>query len=174
MPPWQIELLDTPRHDRKTFRCGEEDLDRYLAQIARQADKQNTGRTYVAIDLADQGDTAGRRQVAGYFTLAMTAIALEALPQAQRRSLPKQVPAALLARLAVDQRYQGQRLGEYLLINALHQLVAVADKVAAHVIVVDALNQKAKDFYLKYEFIELADDPMHLFLPMETARRLKP
>ena len=52
--------------------------------------------------------------------------------------------------------------------------MAAADKVAAHVIVVDALNQKAEDFYLKYEFNELADDPMHLFLPMEIARRLKP
>jgi GNAT superfamily N-acetyltransferase len=174
VPPWQIEALDKAKHARKFFCCGVNELDRYLTQTARQAANRDTGRTYVAVDLADRSDTDGKRQVAGYFTLAMTSLALESLPQTQQAYLPNPVPAALLARLAVDQRHQGQGLGGYLLINALHRLVEVAEKVAAHAIVVDALNQKAKDFYLKYEFIELTDDPMHLFLPMETARQLKP
>ena len=174
MPPWQIDLLDKARHAREAFSCGERALDLYLTQIARKAGKLGSGSTYVAVDLADPVDTAGKRQVAGYFTLAMTSIDLQTLPEAQRPSLPKQVPAALLARLAVDQRHQGKGLGGYLLINALHRLVEVAEEVAAHAIVVDALNQKAKDFYLKYGFIELTDDPMHLFLPMDTARLLKP
>ena len=174
MPPWQIEALDKARHERRSFCCGVDELDRYLAQTARQAEQLDTGRTFVAVDFADQGDSDGKRQVAGYFTLAMASIDIESLPQAQRRALPNPVPAALLARLAVDQRHQRQGLGEHLLINALHRLVEAANTAAAYAVVVDAMNETAKAFYLEYKFIELTDDPMRLFLPMDTARQLKP
>jgi ribosomal protein S18 acetylase RimI-like enzyme len=116
----------------------------------------------------------GKQQILGYSTTAMFAIARQTLPVELQRGLPDPVPVALLARLAVDQQFQNQGLGRYLLVDALRRIVTASAQVAAHAIVVDAMNAAAKAFYLKYEFIELTNDPMRLFLPLETARQLKP
>lgn len=172
MPSWRIEPLDASRHDRKTFTCGEPALDRYLAETARQAGDLNTGCTFVAVDFAAPSGMTGKQQILGYSTTAMFSINRQALPAERRRGLLDPVPVALLARLAVDQRCQNQGLGRCLLLDALRRIVAVSDQVAAHAIVVDAMNAAAKDFYLKYEFIELTDDPMRLYLLLDTARKL--
>lgn len=173
MPSWRIEPLDTSLHDRKTFACGEPDLDRYLAETARRAGDRNTGSTFVAVDFNAPAGTTGKQQILGYSTTSMFAILREALPVELQRGLPDPIPVALLARLAVDQQFQKQGLGRYLLIDALRRIVAASAQVAAYAIIVDAMSQSAKAFYVKYGFAELTDEPMRLFMPTETARQLK-
>jgi predicted GNAT family N-acyltransferase len=75
--------------------------------------------------------------------------------------------------LATDQSVRGQRLGETLLINALQRALRASEEVASYAVVVDAINEAAKAFYLKYEFIEFQDNNMRLFLPMETIATLR-
>lgn len=168
---WRIEPLARRPHDRESFSCGKPALDAYLKQIARRAAEIDTGRTWVAVDLDEPPAAAGRRAVAGYYTVSMSSIEVSALPSA-RRHLPGQVPAALIGRMAVDRRHQQRGLGRLLLVDALRRIAQASEHVAAHAIVVDAIDDDAKRFYRQYGFEELTDGPLHLFLPLTTARAL--
>lgn len=168
---WRIELLDKKLHLREGFSCGKESLDSYLQQVARNADKVGTGKTLVAVDASAEPNESGKRPILGYYTVAMSSIGLTAMPESHRRGLPPQIPAALLARLAVDQRAQGEGLGRTLLLDALRRILRASLEVPAHAVVLDAEDGDAKSFYLPYGFLELTDDPLHLFLPMESVRK---
>ena len=163
---WLIELLDKAKHLRDGFSCGEESLDSYLKTQARQANESGTGRTWVAVDVSQAPDQTGRRPVLGYYTVAMSSIDISVVPENQRRGLPGQVPAVLLARLAVDETTQGEGLGALLLVDAFHRIAVASEVVSAHAVVVDALTAEARQFYERYGFLELTDNPLHLFLPM--------
>lgn len=171
--PWLVEALDTRRHDRGAFSCGKQQLDEYLKRAARKAQQTDTGRTWVAIDRDAAPDDNGKRPVLGYYTVSMCSVDLTVLPEGRRSGLPRpQVPAALLGRLAVDQSAQGGGLGRALLIDALRRIANAAEDVAAHAVVLHAIDEDAKRFYERYGFLELTDDPLHLFLPMDTVRQL--
>ena len=169
---WQIELLDKSSHARDAFSCGKPDLDEYIKRSARRAQAAGTGGTWVAIDRDALPDANGKRPVLGYYTIAMSSIDLGQLPEEHRRGLPQQVPAALLGRLAVHENAHRQGLGELLLIDALNRIARAAQEVPAHAVVLDAMDEDAKGFYGRYGFQELTDNPLHLFLPMETVRAL--
>ena len=90
-----------------------------------------------------------------------------------RENLPRHpVPVALIGRLAVDNSAQGQRLGETLLIHALRSAQRAARIVGIYAVVVDAIDEAARSFYLKYGFAELTDDHLHLYLPMKAIEKL--
>ncbi len=107
-----------------------------------------------------------REQIAGYYTLASTAIQLGDLPDAIIRKLPKYplIPATLLGRLAVSQDYQGQGLGTFILFDALQK--SKNSEVASMAVVVDAKDEKAKRFYEYHQFSPFAQQPLKLYLPM--------
>lgn len=169
---WRVEPLEKRTHDRDSFTCGKPDLDNYLKQTARRAGEVGTGRTWVVIDPTAPADARGKRSVLGYYTVSMSSIDVEVLPADRRPGLATQVPAALLGRLAVDKRHQGQGLGELLLMDALQRIREAAKNVAAHAVVVDAIDDSAKRFYQKYGFLGLTDNPLHLFLPMASVREV--
>jgi ribosomal protein S18 acetylase RimI-like enzyme len=83
------------------------------------------------------------------------------------------IPVALIGRLAVDNGASGRGVGETLLIHALRSAQQASEIVRLYAVVVDALNQQAKNFYLKYGFNEISDDHLHLYLPMKTIKQLK-
>jgi GNAT superfamily N-acetyltransferase len=88
--------------------------------------------------------------------------------------LPKiAVPVVLLGRLAVDRTVQGQGLGAHLLIDALRRTECLAEAVGIRAVEVDAIDDAARRFYLKFGFGPLADDPNHLFLPLHVIRKLR-
>jgi len=169
---WRIELFDKSSHARDAFICGKADLDNYIKRAARRAQAAGTGGTWVAIDQDAHPDANGRRPVLGYYTIAMSSIDLRKLPEERRSGLPQRVPAALLGRLAVHESAQRQGLGELLLIDALNRIARAALEVPAHAVVLDAMDEDAKGFYERYGFQELTDNPLHLFLPMESVRML--
>lgn len=155
-----IERLTTA-HDLDAFDCGEQPLNNYLRLRALRHQESGYGLTFVAV-----GDTP---RVLGYHTIATCSVDREAIP----RSTPyPRIPAILLARLAVDQAFQGQGLGKALLVDALRRARLASELVGVHAVAVDAMNQNAKDFYLKFDFKQLEDDDLHLYLPMTTIRRL--
>jgi ribosomal protein S18 acetylase RimI-like enzyme len=111
--------------------------------------------------------------VRGYYSISAGAVALENLPEGHRKRLPKYpVPVAHLGRLAVDNSAQGQRLGEFLLVDALRRIQTAADSIGIHAVEVVAIDDAAKGYYLKYGFIELLDDPHHLYISMKAVRKL--
>ncbi len=161
MAKWQVERLERD-HVRDTFACGKPPLDEFIRRLVNQYEKRNLGRTYVAV-------RPGEKQILGYYTLASGSIAFQNLPDTSARKLPRHpVPVILLARLAIDQRVQGQGWGVGLLMDALQTSIGLADTLGIHAVEVDAIDQQAKSFYEKYGFVTLLDNAFHLFLPIAT------
>lgn len=152
-------------HAREAFDCGEPGLNEYLTRYARQNDARGLGRTYVAVP-------EGEDRVVGYYTLSAGGVAFAELPDHLRRRLPRYpIPVAHLGRLATCRSVRGQGLGEALLVDALKRSLRVADELGIMALEVRAKTDQAKAFYEKYGFEALLDDPLHLYLPLATARR---
>ena len=110
--------------------------------------------------------------VDGYYTISSSAIEFQSLPEENQRKLPAYpVPAALIGRLAVDISCQGEGLGTELLVNALLRIVRASSEIGIYTVRVDAIDERAKQFYLKHEFIPFQDSPLSLFLPLKTIKR---
>ncbi len=165
MDDWRVEHLDRS-HERGDFTCGKALLDDFLRSLVSQYEKRGLGRTYVAVRGAE-------KRVYGYYSLATGAIPTSHLPPKVAKKLPKHpVPVILLARLAVDQAAQGQRLGEYLLMDALRVSLGLSEAVGLFAVEVDAIDEQAKRFYEKYGFTPLADSDHHLYLPISTIEQM--
>lgn len=157
-----IEPLSS-KHDRSSFDCGEPSLNTYLKQYARQNDEKGLGRTFVAVE-PDQ------TRIEGYYTISTGAVTFEQVPE----KLPRYpIPVVHLGRLAIDLKSQGKGLGELLLIDALKRAVQASEQLGIYAVEVRALNDSARNFYLKYGFTPLLDDEFHLYLPMKTIRKLR-
>lgn len=155
---WRVEPL-ARQHERSAFSCGVDSLDRYLHTQAGQDQRKRVAATFVACD--------GQR-VIGYYSLAALSVEVGAWPEAVARKLPRypHVPATLLGRLAIDQGVRGQRLGEYLLMDALRRALVASRDVGSVAVVVEAIDQAAAEFYGRYGFRPFPDQPRRLFLPM--------
>lgn len=165
MADWTIEPLDR-RHDRAAFSCGHAPLDAFLRDRVTQYEKRRLGRTFVALP------TGGTR-VVGYATLAAGAVSFGNLPPESSRKLPVHpLPVVLLARVAVDRGFQGMRIGEALLLDALERSLALSEQLGIFAVEVRAIDETAAAFYRRYGFTPLLDDERHLFLPIETVRRV--
>ena len=151
--------------DRKNFDCGIEELNLYLRQFAIPNDKKNIGKTFVAVEESIPAAPLG------YYTVGMAQITVEDIPEKIKRGLPRYpVPAMRIGKLAVDTGQQGKNIGAYLLKEAFLRAVNISSEVALKFVVVDAINKKAMDFYLKYGFIALKEKPLTLLIPVETIK----
>jgi predicted N-acetyltransferase YhbS len=140
---YTTEPLDD-RHDLSHFDSGQPDLDRWLRDHARSAEAHRTSRTFVWLD--DSGS------VVAYYTIAAHLLQRADLPRSIGRGNPDQIPAVLLARLALDRTLHGQGIGGALLADALTQIVAATSVVAARFVVVDAIDEPAASFYERHGF----------------------
>ncbi len=164
MPTWKVDPLGKA-HDRSSFSCGKPSLDKFIRELASQYERRDMGRTFVATSPSEQ-------VVLGYYTLAAGAVAFENLPAQVSHKLPKHViPVVHLGRLAVDQQARGQGLGKFLLMDALNRSQRISENAGIFAVEVYALDDDAREFYLKYGFTSLADDVYHLYLPMKMIRK---
>lgn len=152
-------------HDRKSFDCGVESINRYLQQSARQQSEKRLALTFVLTENADS------LEIIGYYTLLMNTVSCDVIPKA---GLPKGrvAPVVLLAQLGVDRRHQGRGYGKDLLYHALRQSMEAAERVGCLAVVLDAIDEQAVRFHQLRGFEPLADDPRHLWLPMSAIRDL--
>ena len=118
--------------------------------------------------------SADGKTIAGYYTLSQYAIQLDAVPEEILRKPPKypMVPTTLVGRLAVSTEFRGQRLGELLLMDALHRSLALSEQAASAGVIVDAKDESAVSFYRKYGFLDLPKVERRLFSPMGTVAQL--
>lgn len=160
-----------PTDAKSGFSCGKRPLDDYFARHSVANDAASIGRAYVLRRGA--GDPPELPNVLGYYTLSMASAESALVAKVLDTKLPRYpMPVALIGRLAIDQRAQGRRLGEKLLLDALHRVVDAATLVGCTGIVVDAKDEDAERFYVQYDFVTVtADDwPKRMFLPIGTAR----
>src|SRR5438477_9595683 len=121
-----VEPLDRQKHDRAAFSSGVAPLDTYLKNQASQDAKRKVAVTYI---LREQNSNV----IIGYYTMSAASIETARLPEDITRRLPRYdaLPAMLLGRLAVDERYRGQGFGEYLLVDALKRCLNLSQKIAS-------------------------------------------
>jgi GNAT superfamily N-acetyltransferase len=151
-------------HDRTTFDCGSEPLNRYFKQQVTQDTRRRVATCFVALD--DQNN------IAGYYTLASASLLLTALPESAGKKLPRYptVPVVRMGRLAVNGMFKGQGLGAALLADALARVAR--SEIAAFALMVDAKDHIAATFYHHHGFIPLPSTPLTLFLPLASVRSL--
>ncbi|MGV3548139.1 GNAT family N-acetyltransferase [Rhizobium sp.] len=160
---YRVEPLGS-HHDRASFGCGVVPLDRYLREQAGQDMKRLISSCFVLIN-----EELG--QIAGYYTLAATSILAEDVSPEIVRKLPRYpvLPAALVGRLAVDERFRRQGLGSVLIADAAIRIMR--GDVKAFAVVVDAKDDEAASFYRFQGFQPLLNRPLTLFLPLATFRK---
>ncbi len=149
-------------HSRSAFDCGNDDLNRYIRQQARQDAEKRVAAPFVLVE----PDTS---IVRGFYTLSASLISCDELPETLRKKLPRyeQLPVILMGRLARDKTISERGVGEFLLVNALRRCLEHAQQIAAMAVVVDAKDEDAASFYRHFDFMPLATTPMRLFLPMQ-------
>lgn len=163
----KIEPL-TKEHDLSHFDCGaHESLNLWLRKYALISQASDAARTYVVHQ---------SNQVLAYYTISAGSIQKTDTPLRIAKGLANHpVPVSLLGRLAVDHTAQGIGLGKALLKDALLRIESAADILGIRAVLVHAIDELARDFYLRYDFEPCLDDPLHLMLLMKDLRRnLKP
>jgi len=157
----RLALL-TAEHDVSSFDCGHDQLTSWLIRHALASQRADLARTYLAIE---------GEQVVGYVSLTTGSVRHGEAPKRYARGMPAYpIPTILIARLAVDHRHQG-RLGSRLLAEALRLAVIASDAAAARLVVVDAIDERAADFYRKHGFVEVPENPLRLYRKVSDIRR---
>ena len=147
----------TGSHDVSGFDCGNDALNDWLIKRALKNQSNGASRTFVICQ---------HNRVAGYYALASGSVERMASPKSIARNMPEPIPVMVLGRLAIDARMQGQRLGSALLKDALLRTLSVSKNVGIRAILVHAISDDAKRFYLGYGFQGSPIDPMTLMLPI--------
>jgi GNAT superfamily N-acetyltransferase len=166
LPRYRVEAL-AKNHDRGGFSCGVESLDLYLKTQASQDMRRKANAVFVLV--SENAPT----KIAGFFTLCSYGLAPGDIPDEARKLLPRYplVSATLLGRLAVRRELQGCGLGGILLSQALRKAYENAGVVGSSMVVVDAMDERAAQFYTAHGFIQLPES-MRLILPMRTIGEL--
>jgi len=165
---YQTENLESSHH-REDFYCGKEPLDSYIKRQASQDVKRKLAVCFVIIQIEDNLD-----KVKGYYTLSIDGISRDLIPTKFQKKFPKtyqSIPTTLIGRLARDKNFNGKRVGEFLLLDALYKCHISAKSIASFAVVVDPIDEEAVSFYEKYGF-ELLPDSERMFLPMKTVNQL--
>lgn len=156
-PPTPI----SPDHSVDDFECGELSLDSWLKKRALKNQTSDASRCFVICN---------GRVVIGYYSLSAGGIIHEAAPKAMRRNMPDPLPVLLIGRLAIDKKYHNQGLGRALLRDAMLRAVHIASDTGVFAIMVHALSEQAKRFYLSSGFVESPLQPMTLIMTLATVR----
>lgn len=147
------------------FDCGKEALNRFLIRYALQNQKAGSSQTYVAL--------AGEAEVIGYYTLVVGEVSYQDAPERLSKGLARHpIPLMVLARLAIDEKWQGKGAGSGLLKDAMMRTLQAADIAGIRAFAVHAKDDEAKAFYERFNFIASPSDPYHLFLLLKDVRAL--
>ncbi|MCW7552693.1 GNAT family N-acetyltransferase [Endozoicomonas gorgoniicola] len=151
------ELL-TKDHNTDDFDCGHDVLTEWLKKTALKNQSANASRTFVVC----KGD-----RVVGYYALSSGSIERMQTPKSLARNMPDPIPVTVLGRLAIDQAHQGMRIGSGLLKDAMMRTLVVSQHIGVKAMLVHAISEEARQFYLQYGFKESTFNPMTLMLPVK-------
>lgn len=153
----------TDSHEVSGFDCGNNVLNEWLLKRALKNQHNNASRTFVI---------GKARRVVGYYAIANGSVERLDAPKSIARNMPEPIPVVVLGRLAVDQQVQGQKLGAALLKDALLRSLAVSKSVGIRAVLIHAISEDAKRFYLNYGFQVSPIDSMTLMLPIKKIEEL--
>jgi GNAT superfamily N-acetyltransferase len=151
----------TADHQSTDFDSGKPSLNEWLIKRALKNQATGASRCFAV---------CSGTNVIGYYSLSAGAICHEAAPKAMRRNMPDPLPILLLGRLAVDKSYHNRGIGQALLRDAMLRAVNVSGDAGVFAMLVHALNDQAKQFYLSRGFVESPLQPTTLMMTIETIR----
>lgn len=161
LPAWHEEPI-AKKHERNGFDCGQPELNTFLHSYARQSHERGAAKTFLAIDDHDE------KTVYGYYSLSPASVEYARSPEIARRGLGRyDIGAYRLGRLATHIDLQGQGLGGQLLLAAGRRCLRVASEVGGTVLLIDAKNERAADWYASFGALPLHDAPLTLLLPLD-------
>jgi len=149
-------------HDLSSFDCGEVSLNDWLKKRALKNEGADSSRTYVI---------AEGKKVVGYYCLAAGAIGHAAAPKGMRRNRPDPIPILVLGRLAIHKDYHNRGFGSGLLRDAVFRALQASRIAGVTALLVHALSEGARQFYLSRGFIESPIQPMTLCLMLSAAQK---
>ena len=149
-------------HQTENFDCGNKALNHYLIRFARQNQRADSSQTYLAL--------IGER-VVGYYTLTVGEVRYGDAPERLAKGLPRYpIPVIILARLAVDRDFQGQRLGQGLLLDTMRRTLQAAKVAGIRAILVHAKDDLAREFYEHFGFEAFSPDSLTLYRLLKDIR----
>lgn len=151
----------TDQFDLSFFDCGVASLNDWLKKRALKNNKTGASKTYVI---------SRGKNVVGYYCLSAGAVGLAEAPKAMRRNMPDPVPVLVLGRLAIHQDLHNQGLGSALLRDAILRALEASRMIGVTALLVHALSEMAKRFYLSRGFLESPLQPMTLCLVLSTLK----
>jgi len=158
--------LQTPEplddtHDLAEFDSGNTTLDDWLRRRARPNQLSGASRTFILRD---------DDRVVGYYALASSSITTNDATGKMRRNMPDPIPVVALARLAISRDYQGQGIGRALVRDAAKRVIAAGDAIGIRGMIVHAISEEAKAFYLRLGFQPSPTHDMMLMVPLGDLR----
>lgn len=154
-------------HERATFSCGEPSIDEWFRERAGQMSRKGLAAVHLMLEQATG-------EIAGFYTLSNFTVVATDLPADVGRGMPNSIPlpAHLIGQLGVDQRFQGQGLGEALLFDALKRARRITGDSASLGVVVHALNDRVAAWYRHIGFEPFPEHPLHLVMRVKDIRAL--
>jgi ribosomal protein S18 acetylase RimI-like enzyme len=164
-PHFRSTAFDPPEHDAGRFASGEPDLDDWLKMHAADAARARVARTFAWTN-------DGCADVVAYYALSAHAIPRDEAPSKIGRGVPDPVPAAMVAKLALDRSLRGQGLGEALLVDALSRIIEASEAgPAVRAIVVDAATENARSLYSRFGFVAAPGREDRMIIRAETVAK---
>lgn len=159
---FRLERL-AKHHHRRSFRSSHQDVDEWLITKSFQQQQKHLSATKVLLDHEDT--------IVGYYTLAIGHVDFSELPHDVVKQLPRrQLPVATLAWFGINLSHQGQGLGRRMLAQALSDCFDAGQTFAFVAVVLDCINENAREFYARFGFEEMPGQPFRMFLSFERLR----
>ena len=158
-----IEKL-TAAHVVTNFDCGQTELNRFIQRYAYQNQQANSSQTYLGIF---------EQEVIGYYSLTVGSVIHAQAPDRITKGQPKHpIPVMILARLAVDKRWQNRGVGRGLLKDALKRTAQAADLAGIRALLVHAKDADVRRWYERFNFEPSEIDPLSLFLLLKDLKKI--
>lgn len=172
-PPFTIQSFDPKKHDRAAFSCGVPQIDNYLKLTAKKGSKADVVRIWIILDK--------KENIVGFYGINMHAIHVNEMPAsyAQKAMRHGTLPVAFIAMIGVDEKQQGNGIGSALVADALSRIGRVSDDIGTCAVLLDVFDDgdektvsRRKTYYEKFGFAPLPDQPLRLFMPIQTVKAL--
>ena len=157
------ELLNSNRNT-SDFNCDDATLNEWLSKKAFKNQKNKASQTFVICN---------DDKVIGFYALATGSVERMKTPKSLARNMPNPIPVIVLGRLAIDTEFHGRGLGAALLKDAIQRTIYISENVGVKALLVHAISDAAKSFYIHHNFIESPHESMTLILSMSNSDRLK-
>ena len=150
-------------HDRQNFDCGDEKLNTWIRQFARQSHVAGGAKTFVAVR------PPRSNEILGFYSISPASTDYQRTPAVLRRGLGQyDVPVFRLGRLGVGTEWQGRGLGSKLVLAAGKRCLRVSEEVGGVALLIDAKNDTVARWYERLGAVRLDDTELTLFLPLAT------